>query len=691
MTEPATEIHASSRIDRLLQEWQAQRDQSTHRLMLRVGWVQWIGCVLLALFLTPYTWVGQSSSIHLHVWIALITGGLLVAYPAWCVRRKLPGQRAVMACTVAQVTFSCLLIHLTGGRVESHFHIFGSMALLSMYDRGRVLVVATILVGLDHWLRGVFWPQSVFGVVTESPIRWVEHTAWLGFENLFLLLSIGHRRRQARLLAERQIRLEALGSGFEEAVRIQINELRERTEWFEQTLQSANIFTWSWCLVENRIKFSGAWFRLLGHPVGPKGISLDEYKALIHPEDRGLFDAAFPLHPNGRSTHWELELRLRRMDGQYRWFRCIGEAQASSPNGISGIQIDIHERREAKLRREQLQQEFAEVSHRAGMAEIANGVLHNVGNVLNSINTSARQLDRMLRESRLKALPEAAALLESQAGNLPQFFASDPRGMVFSRYLNKLGAIWQQEGSDLQGEIRALYTHVEHVRNVINLQQRYAGRIDTRDQVDPDELVSGAVETMRPRTRGQEIQLEFHPGKLPHLRTCRHSILQILYNLISNAIDSVVDPANTNFPRVISVVTQQRTSGAVEIVVTDNGLGFSLEDAGLLFRHGFTTKKNGHGFGLHSCSLLARNLGGELTAWSSGKGSGARMTLTLPVVPDSAEKNRKVEIPDGKGKPGETVAIQLDRTNSRHPALPVPASGILSHGPGTGPLPASAG
>jgi signal transduction histidine kinase/DNA-binding NarL/FixJ family response regulator len=179
-------------------------DRSFAVLML----VQWVGCVLVVLIVSPRTWIGTTSSVHVHLWAAIALGGLLSSLPMWFIY-KYPGQfrtRMVVACS--QMMFSILLIHVTGGRVETHFHVFGSLAFLAAYRDWRVLVVSTSIVAVDHFVRGLWWPESVFGVATASSWRWVEHAGWVLFEDFFLLLSIHRSNIETRELARHMTRIE---------------------------------------------------------------------------------------------------------------------------------------------------------------------------------------------------------------------------------------------------------------------------------------------------------------------------------------------------------------------------------------------------------------------------------------------------------------------------------------------------
>ena len=180
----------------------------TDRLFALLMTFQWVLGIAFALWVSPLTWDGPNSSTHLHVWSAVLLGGVISLFPAllgWF-RAGEPSTRYTIA--VAQMLMGALLIHLTGGRLETHFHVFGSLAFLAFYRDWRVLVPATVVVALDHMLRGLFWPQSVYGVLVASQWRWVEHAAWVLFEDIFLFVSCQRAVQEMRQTAERTATLE---------------------------------------------------------------------------------------------------------------------------------------------------------------------------------------------------------------------------------------------------------------------------------------------------------------------------------------------------------------------------------------------------------------------------------------------------------------------------------------------------
>jgi len=206
--------YSVERADELFEQHQQTILRNTDRLFARLMFFQWIAGILIALFVAPLTWAGQSSQVHMHVWAAIFLGGAISIFPIW-ITRAWPGatiNRYVIA--VGQMLMSALLIALTGGRIETHFHVFGSLVILSFYRDWRVLIPATVVVALDHFVRGIYWPYSVYGVLTASPLRSLEHAGWVIFEDVFLVISCLRSIREMRSIANRTAALEASEQGF---------------------------------------------------------------------------------------------------------------------------------------------------------------------------------------------------------------------------------------------------------------------------------------------------------------------------------------------------------------------------------------------------------------------------------------------------------------------------------------------
>src|SRR5215210_4761840 len=206
------------RVAEIFNEHQQKICQSTDRMFALLMAVQWLAGIAAAYWITPRTWAGTTSQTHLHVWAALFLGGAISSLPIALALTR-PGRTSTRhTVAVGQMLMGALLIHLTGGRIETHFHVFGSLAFLSFYRDWRVLVPATIVVAADHFLRGVFWPQSVYGVLSASEWRWLEHAGWVLFEDTFLLIAIKRSVSEMWDMAERTAESESLNEDLERRV-----------------------------------------------------------------------------------------------------------------------------------------------------------------------------------------------------------------------------------------------------------------------------------------------------------------------------------------------------------------------------------------------------------------------------------------------------------------------------------------
>jgi signal transduction histidine kinase len=299
-------------------------------------------------------------------------------------------------------------------------------------------------------------------------------------------------------------------------------------------------------------------------------------------------------------------------------------------------QIEAKDRAHSELAA--AQQRLIELSREAGMAEIATRVLHNVGNVLNSVNVSTSLVAGKVRRSRVEKLVAAVQMLEQHSADLPTFLEKDPRGQRVLPYLVKLGGHFRAERDSLLTELESLSSHVGHIKQIVGTQQSYAKVSGLVENVQLSDMVDDALRIEGPSLARHGVQVERDFESLPPIAAEKHNILQILLNLLRNAKQALSE-RNGTATRVIRIRIRRLGESRASLAVEDNGLGLPPENLTRIFRHGFTTKADGHGFGLHSCALAAGRMGGSLRAESDGPGCGATFTLELPLK--SAEKLRK--------------------------------------------------
>jgi signal transduction histidine kinase len=294
------------------------------------------------------------------------------------------------------------------------------------------------------------------------------------------------------------------------------------------------------------------------------------------------------------------------------------------------LQNQIAARERAHRELEEAQRRLMQLSREAGMAEVATGVLHNVGNVLTSINISANLLrDSITNSNRLGLLKQATDLMRAQGDTLPHFLAEDPRGrLVPSLVIELVDQILTHNENDAK-EFSHLLENVDHIKQIVATQQNYAKSGGVIQNISPSELFEEAARIAKASVNRHGITIAREFSDVTKVETDRHQVLQILINFISNAIKAVKPrPAGE---RNISL-RLENTSSHVCFTVEDNGVGIPAENIQKIFRHGFTTRKDGHGFGLHSGALAAHSLGGTLHVHSDGIDRGARFSLALPIV-----------------------------------------------------------
>jgi len=298
--------------------------------------------------------------------------------------------------------------------------------------------------------------------------------------------------------------------------------------------------------------------------------------------------------------------------------------------GTWGISKDITARKEMELKLAQTQAELNNTVRLAGIAEISSGVLHNIGNALNSVHTTATLLSDAVAKSRMPNLGKAVSMMEEHASTLAEFLSSDPKGKQLPAYLIQLGKVLVDERRHFQEEIEQLRRNVEHIREIVAMQQNYARVSQFEDDVDPVNLMEEAFHISEGSLHRHNITVARQFDPVPPVRVIRHKVLQILVNLIRNA-KIALDEGNPVEKR-LTLFLRSSSAGEVEFGVRDNGMGIAPENMGKLFSFGFTTRKDGHGFGLHSSIAAAREMSGTLSASSDGPGRGATFLLVLPAA-----------------------------------------------------------
>jgi PAS domain S-box-containing protein len=370
--------------------------------------------------------------------------------------------------------------------------------------------------------------------------------------------------------------------------------------------------------------------------VATEDTGTDQWLQNVHPKD--LPGVVVALQNSQRENRdFDHEFRFAGPDGKVCWVHSratLLRSETGEITGRIGTMQDITERKQGELDLERVNQDLIRASREAGIAEVATGVLHNVKNIINSLNVSASVLAEQLQRSQGPNLAKVTAMLREHSGDLGSFLTEHSKGKLVPGYLEKLAEGLAVERAAMAEELRQLQKNVEHIKEVVTMQQSYARLGCASEIANPVDLMEDAlrINTAGLARHGIQVVREYAPG-LPNITVEKHKVLQILVNFIHNAKQACQATGRSDGTVVAQVVNGD---AFIHFTIRDNGVGIPPENLSRVFDHGFTTKTDGHGFGLHSAALTVRGLGGELRVHSDGLGKGAAFSLQLPPCPPTA-------------------------------------------------------
>jgi signal transduction histidine kinase len=332
-----------------------------------------------------------------------------------------------------------------------------------------------------------------------------------------------------------------------------------------------------------------------------------------------------------RLLHRQVDQRTRQLEQK------ISEHERAE-NLLAGktrlLQQEIEERRRVEAEVEKIHKQLLTTSRMAGMADVATNVLHNVGNVLNSVNVLAASIASHVKKSRVAAVSRVAALLSEHEVDLGRFMTDDPNGRHVPNHLERLGSHLTDEQARLLEKIKSLSQSIQHIKEIVAMQQNYAKVSGLRETVAIADIVEDALRMCSGALVRHEIEVARDYEEIPTLILDRHKTLQILFNLLDNAKHACWE-SRTN-AKLITVTIRRREPDRVRIEIADNGVGIPPGNLNRIFTQGFSTRKDGHGFGLHSSILAAQDMGGSLAVRSNAPRPGATFTLEIPLTLSSA-------------------------------------------------------
>ncbi|KTC88778.1 ATP-binding protein [Fluoribacter dumoffii] len=414
----------------------------------------------------------------------------------------------------------------------------------------------------------------------------------------------------------------------ERSIKISSREMMSLNEKLAYAQHIAGLGYWSYDGIIDRAIWSNELFSLFHLNPQNKAPSLDEFMKLVHEQDQ--FELRQKVQRSlEEKIDYECEIRIKNSDGNYRWYRIISQCQQGEKQ-LAGIIIDIHKSKAAEEKIKELNQQISSTARRAGMAEVATTILHNIGNILNSSNVSITILKNSFKLDYHKKLLKIMEMMENHQTDLVHFLTHDPKGKIIPQYLLAIGKIIMEENEKNNLEVENLQEDLRHITQIVDTQKSISGLSSLNEKVYLPELIDTAMSIIMNSSKKKDIQITKNFNPTPMINVDKSKLLQILINLIQNAKDSVLENTSSLF-KEIKLKVQKKGKKWVEIIVEDNGVGINADNLQRIFAFGFTTKKNGHGIGLHSSAISAREMGGSLIAASKGEGYGAQFLLTLPI------------------------------------------------------------
>jgi PAS domain S-box-containing protein len=380
----------------------------------------------------------------------------------------------------------------------------------------------------------------------------------------------------------------------------------------------------------NQLRYANCKFREMFGVDAQQGMEIFLHK--VHPEDRARMTqewAAFDAQRDSFVGEYRCQYRTLGSDGSVR-FMLETLVPAVGVSGFVGTMTDVTALVMAQQELEKIHFALASASRLAGMAEVATNVLHNVGNVLNSVNVSVALLRERILQWKASKLERVAAMLREEGENLRSFITSDEKGKLLPNYLERLSSQLLSDRTAALDELASLTQSVEHINTIITMQQSHARQLNVAQTVAPADLVNDSLRICEASFSRHGITVTRELEAIPPILVDKHKVLQILINLLENAKHACsTAPHGTGS---IKICVNQCPAG-VRLSISDNGVGIPAENLTRIFAHGFTTRAEGHGFGLHSAALAAQEMEGSLIATSDGLGHGANFVLELPLAP----------------------------------------------------------
>lgn len=614
--------------------------KKTDRLFAYLFMFQWMLGILFAIFISPKTWSGESSQIHLHVYSAIFLGGILASFPIYLAFTNPGATFNRMVVAVSQILFSVLLIHLTGGRIETHFHIFGSLAFLAIYRDWRPVLIGTVVTGIDHLVRGALWPESVYGILSATPWRAFEHSGWVIFEDVILFHSIKIARQELTSISENQVHLEDQS----QQLAVERNQVKLLFDAATIANQSESTDVAIQKMLDLICKYSG-W--PMGHAfVFPEtGSTLVSSKLwyLSEPERFRIFREAtesISCKP-GEGLPGQVFLEAKP-----KWITVVADNQNFLRTQFA-LEIGIHSvfafpllaqekvvavleffSEEVIEKNEMLIETVAHIGRQLGQVfertrsrSSLQSAHDSISELNQSLETKVLERTKELEDSKQLVLSQQQTLLVnskmSALGEMAGGIAHEintPLTIVslLSAQMEKVMADEVPDKKQLQMMISKIVKTTERIARIIRGMRTFSrdGSKDSFHAVNIKQLINETISFCQERFRNDGTALildEIHESIFIEARATE--ISQVLLNILNNAHDAISGLDQKWIKISVFELVDQ-----IELRITDSGSGVPPETQKKMFQPFFTTKEIGKGTGMGlSISLgIVKSHGGEL-------------------------------------------------------------------------------
>lgn len=412
----------------------------------------------------------------------------------------------------------------------------------------------------------------------------------------------------------------------------QINNLNAQ---LENAQHVAHLGSWRLDWERKKLELSKELRLLMGFKKTDKIIDYAIFLDMVHPNDRTIVENIFQ-QSLLTGEKFSLEIRVKAIGGQYRWGYVVSSPEygTSFPSRyLSGIAMDITKKKHNEQKIDELNRKILQYARKSGRADVATSMLHNVGNILNTINVSSNILKEIISSQNFVDFFNVCSMLSDNIENIEKFLLLDDKGKLIPNYLAVLSAALVKSYNIACSEIENINIGVEHVRDILTTQHAFSKVTNVNEPVQLKYVIEQILKIFSEQLSSHAINVVEKYEDVPMVSLDRIKLEQILANLIKNAEESIVSNTNPSGAREITVTLKKSTSSKnmLSIEIKDNGGGISNENLTNIFAYGYTTKNSGQGIGLHNSALAASEMGGALSVSSDGAGCGALFILELPI------------------------------------------------------------